>query len=136
MANSARNLTLAIVDSLSPSQYNVIGTLVDVTFSLTREPDDITSKGDAGAQTLYTAGTIKAYNISGTFITDSGEGFTDLRTAAFSSDPKVTAQLDDDVKKYSGVWAIVSFSEQGGNAGAIRATIELRSAGAITETSS
>lgn len=134
MANNARAFVIRIQDDMSPSLFNLLGGLVDCDLAIGDAPDDITSKGSNGARTLHTAGAIKTYDFSGNLVVSSESAWVDLRTAKESSDPKITAEITDGVKTYTGVFAIETLNLTGGNAGAVRASIDLKSAGAIAVT--
>lgn len=132
----ARNFTIRIQSPSSPSEYLSLGSLIDASLSILDEPDDVTSKGDAGARTLFAEGAIKAYDFSGNLVVTNEAGWTELRAVKVSADRTTGFEIDDDVKLYTGSFVIVSLNFTGGNAGAIRASVELRSTGAIIESAS
>lgn len=132
MANfPAKDMVLQILDSASPGQYLSVGALTNVSLQIANSEEDISSKGDNQARKLYSAGAQKSYTISGDFVLTDANGFTDLRAAAESADPKIMAKLDDGQSIYSGEWHIAQFSVQGGAFGAVTGQISLSSSGTI-----
>jgi predicted secreted protein len=129
--NKARNFTLQIQSSISPSTYLSLGSLIDASLSILDEPDDVTSKGDAGARKLFGDGAIKAYDFSGNLVVTNEDGWTALRAHKASASRTCGFIVDDDVETYTGDFVIVTLNFTGGNAGAIRASLEIRSTGTI-----
>ncbi len=129
--HKARSFTLQIQSNTSPSTYLTLGSLIDASLAILDEPDDVTSKGDAGARTLFGDGAIKAYDFSGNLVVTDEDGWTALRATKASTSRTCGFIVDDDVETYTGDFVIVTLNFTGGNAGAIRASLEIRSSGTI-----
>lgn len=128
----ARSFVLKIQNTGSPSTYDTVGSLVDCSLSISDPPDDTTSKGSAGARELYVDGAVKAYDFSGNLVVTNETAYATLLAAKLSTSPKVQAQVVGPTKTFTGLFAIETLTKTGGNAGRVRAAIDLKSAGAIT----
>src|SRR5687767_2618656 len=130
-----RDVTIKVQDNSSPSLYVAIGALIDCNIERATPSDDVTTKGSAGHQELFSEGTVIAYSASSNFILYPASGDTqldDLVASIFNANPQAQLRLTDGIKNYTGLWAIESYSPQGGVAGAARGSVSLRSAGTIT----
>lgn len=130
----ARSFVLKIQNSGSPSSYDTLGAIVDCTHTVTDPPDDTTSKGSGGARELYSDGCVTAHDFSGNLVVSNETAYATLLAAKFSTSPKspkVNAQVVGPTKTFTGVFHIETLTKTGGNAGRVRASIDLKSSGVI-----
>lgn len=128
----ARDLVIKVQNAGSPSTYDSVGAIIDASVERASPSDDVTTKGSAGAQELYSAGTVVAYTVQGNGVLDNSTELGALIARVFNSDPQAQLRIVDGEKTYTGLWAIESYSANGGAAGAQRFSIQLRSAATIT----
>lgn len=127
----AQAFVLSVDAGSSPSSLATVGALIDCTLEISDTEDDITSKSDAGAQRIYETGTVKGYQFSGNLVVTDNAAYTELEAAKESSTPAIFARVDDGKRTYTGTFFIPTLSKSGGNQGAVRAAVTLRSSGAI-----
>jgi hypothetical protein len=132
MSNEIRgiDLTLAVKNPMSPSQYVEVDVFSELGVQLTNSSEEKTTKGSDQKRELSTKSALKSYSMDGNFVTDL-TALDVLTDAAESTDPKIDARVSVGSKTYTGTWLIANITHRGGSQGVVTGTISLESAGAI-----
>jgi predicted secreted protein len=133
VSSNARDLIVKIRTATGPDVFTTLGALVDVTGTLTDTEDDVSTKA-SNYRAMHTTGTMKSLDVSGNLVVDDSTVFEFLVSAKESVNPSVVAQLITPKSTYEGTFAIGDLPFSGGNSGAQRSSLSLKSAGAITIT--
>lgn len=131
------DLVLLIADPGSPSTFVSVANLTNVQYERSNSDEDVSTKGDAGWQRLYSLGAQRSVKLSADFIAEDTAVFNALKAAAnHVTNPSIVAHLDDGEDIYSATFHISSFSESGGSFGAVSGSISLSSSGTVSRSSS
>ena len=134
----AKSAHLLVGTDGSPSSFDPVTNLMDVSCSHSHSEDDVSTKGSNGFAALYAAGAQHAVTISGNGVVETTvASFTELRAAAEStSDNSIACQFDDGAFIVEGVFQVTSWECSAPAFGHVNFSVSLRSTGTYTVTAS
>ena len=131
-ARSGRDFLLKVSDGTSPTTFNTVGGLRNVSLTLNNNPVDVTNVSSGGFREYMADGGVQSASLSGDGIFDSATVGAALLWQAARSRTLVGAEgVSGHGDRFVGAWAVTSYRRGGTFDGAETFTVAMESHGEL-----